>query len=215
MIITVLQCIFPSPLFLHCTNFCCCLCSSNSLDGNYFTGPIPHFGSKRLRELYLGENAFTGSIPSSIGELVKLEIFNANANKLNSTIPSSITNLTALQVLDVSHNKLSGEIPGGMSALTQLRELRMDHNRLRGFVFGLGSMKNLEIVHLNNNLLDGKLDLPIDMGDLDELAEFAIENNDLTGQIDEFMCDLLLDVLTSDCWGTPPRVDCSCCTECF
>lgn len=168
-----------------------------------------------MRELYLGENAFTGSIPYSIGELVKLEMFNANANKLNSTIPSSITNLTALQVLDVSHNKLSGEIPGGMSALTQLRELRMDHNRLRGFVFGLGSMKNLEIVHLNNNLLDGKLDLPIDMGDLDELAEFAIENNDLTGQIDEFMCDLLLDVLTSDCWGTPPRVDCSCCTECF
>lgn len=43
------------------------------LDENYFTGPLPTFGSKRLRSLYLGRNAFTGSIPPSIGELSKLE----------------------------------------------------------------------------------------------------------------------------------------------
>lgn len=43
------------------------------LDENYFTGPLPTFGSKRLRSLYLGRNAFTGSIPSSFGELSKLE----------------------------------------------------------------------------------------------------------------------------------------------
>jgi Leucine-rich repeat (LRR) protein len=120
-----------------------------------------------------------------------------------------------LQILDLSHNKLSGEIPSELNALGEMRELRMDHNRLSGFPAWLGSMKRLKIVHLNNNLLDGKVDLPLDMGDLDDLEEFAIENNDLTGVVGELMCDLLLDVLTSDCWGSSPQVDCPCCTKCY
>ncbi len=95
-----------------------------------------------------------------------------------------------------------------MSNLDLLHEIRLDHNRLRGFPDFLGSLKYLEIVHLNNNLLAGKLNLPLDMGDLDNLEEFTIQNNDLTGVISEFMCDLLLDVLSSDCWGSPPQVDC-------
>ena len=92
-----------------------------------------------------------------------------------------------------------------------LHELRLDHNRLRGFPHWLGSLPHIEIVYLNNNLLDGKLDLPLDVGDLNDLTEFAIQNNDLTGVVDEFMCDLLMNVLTSDCWGSPPRVDCVSC----
>ena len=186
-----------------------------SFDGNYFSGPIPRFGSTRLRELYLGQNALTGSIPEHIGDHVNLEIFSVNANKMNSTIPSSLTNVNALEILDLSHNKFSGEIPPGLSDLVQMREFRMDHNRLRGFPTWLGGMNRLKIVHLNNNLFDGNLNLPLDIGDLDDLQEFAIENNDLQGVVQEYMCDLLLDVLTSDCYGSPPRVDCPCCTECF
>ncbi|KAL3800602.1 hypothetical protein ACHAW5_001070 [Stephanodiscus triporus] len=183
-------------------------------DGNFFSGTIPNFGSQRLREIYLGRNALTGSIPDIIGSLAKLEIFSASGNKLNSTIPSSISDATQLNILDLSYNKLTGEIPREISNLVLLHEIRLDHNRLRGFP-DLGQLKHLEIVHLNNNLLDGKLNLPLDMGDLENLKEFAIQNNDLTGVINEFMCDLLLDVLTSDCWGSPPQVDCPCCTECY
>ncbi len=72
-------------------------------------------------------------------------------------------------------------------------------------------MRHLEIIHLNNNLLEGRLE----MGDLNDLTEFAIENNDLNGIVGEAMYSLLLDVLTADCWGSPPRFDCPCCTECF
>jgi len=184
-------------------------------DGNYFSGTIPEFGSSRLRELYLGQNALTGSIPD-IGNLVSLEIFSASSNKLNSTIPAAIATVDTLNILDLSHNKLTGEIPSEVSGLMLLHELRLDHNRLQGFLPDwIGNLKHLRIVHLNNNLLDGELKLPINVGDLDDLTEFAIHNNDITGVVSEDLCDLLLDVLTSDCWGSKPRVDCPCCTECF
>ena len=181
---------------------------SCSFDGNYFSGPIPTFGSSRLRELYLGHNSLTGSIPASIGELIKLEILTANGNGLSSSIPSSISQAAQLNILDLSNNKLTGEIPREFTELVMLHELRLDHNRLHGFPYWLGSLTHIQIVHLNNNLLDGKLDLPLDFGSLNDLTEFAIQNNDLTGVVGEFMCDLLLNVLTSDCWGSPPRVDC-------
>ncbi|KAL3811569.1 hypothetical protein ACHAXA_006854 [Cyclostephanos tholiformis] len=183
-------------------------------DGNFFSGTIPNFGSRRLREIYLGQNALTGSIPDFIGDLQKLEIFSASGNKLNSTIPSSISNATQLNVIDLSYNKLTGEIPHEISNLVLLHEMRLDHNRLSGFP-DLGPLKHLKIVHLNNNLLGGKLNLPLDVGDSHNLEEFAIQNNDLTGVVGDFMCDLLLEVLSSDCWGSPPQVDCPCCTECY
>jgi len=106
-------------------------------------------------------------------------------------------------------------VPREFSNLTRMLELRLDHNHLRGFPDFLGLLVSLHTVHLNNNLLDGKLGLPLDMGDLNDLTEFAIENNDLSGVVGDFMCDLLLDVLTADCWGFPPLVDCPCCTDCY
>lgn len=159
------------------------LLTPKSFDGNYFSGPIPNFVSTRLREVYLGQNALTGSIPDIFGD--ELEIFSAGNNMLDSTIPSFIANAIQLNILDLSNNKLSGPFPGW-----------------------LGSLKRLDVLHLNDNLLEGKLILPLDMGDLDDLTEFSIHHNQLTGAIDEFMCDLLLDVLTADCDGSPPPVDC-------
>ena len=185
------------------------------LDTNYFTGTIPKFGSERLREIYLGQNDLTGSIPDFIGDLTELEIFSANANKLNSTIPASISNATRLNILDLSHNKLTGEIPSEISNLVQLHEVRVEHNRLRGSVPDFAPLIHIKHIHLNNNLLSGKLQLSRDMGYLDNLREFTIQNNDLTGEMSDFICDLVLDVLTSDCWGDSPPVDCPCCTDCM
>lgn len=184
-------------------------------DENYFLGNIPTFGSNRLRSLYLGRNEFTGSLPESIGRISKLEDLYVQRNKLNGTIPSSISKLTALENIDLSFNKLSGSIPDAISGLMQLRELVLNDNRLTGVLPDIGKMKRLEIARLNNNLLSGNLELSLSVGSLNYLTEFAIQNNDLKGVVPEFVCDLLLDVLASDCWGKSSPVDCPCCTQCF
>jgi Leucine-rich repeat (LRR) protein len=47
---------------------------------------------------YLDQNFFTGTIPD-IGNLIKLQNLVLNQNQLNGTIPSSIGNLIKLNIL--------------------------------------------------------------------------------------------------------------------
>ena len=119
-------------------------------------------------------------------------------------------------MLDLAFNKLSGELDESFSLLTELKQLYLNNNRLEGsFPSFLGSMKLLEIAHFNNNLFDGDLQLGYEFENLDYLKEFTIEVNEIVGIVPESVCDLLLDVLTADCWGNPAAVDCPCCTKCF
>ena len=185
-------------------------------DDNFFTGSLPEFGSQRLRELYLDKNSFTGAIPLSYGDHPKLQVLSARNNELNSAIPLSLASATNLRVLDLSYNKLSGELRESFSLLTELKQLYLNNNRLEGsFPSWLGSMKTLEIAHFNNNLFSGDLQLGYEFENLDNLKEFTIEVNEIVGIVPESVCDLLLDVLTADCWGNPAAVDCPCCTKCF
>ena len=154
-------------------------------------------------------------MPQSFGQLENLEVFSANANKLNSTIPDSLSKLSALQVLDLSYNRLSGVITSSLSYLPELREIKLNHNRFNGFPIWISNLRQLKVVLLNNNLLDGNVEFPLEFGDLIHLEKLTLDNNDLTGVIPEFVCDLVLDVLTADCWGSRPRVACSCCSKCF
>ena len=61
--------------------------------------------------LNLNSYKLTGSIPSSIGNLINLEILMLNNNQLTGSIPSSIGNLTNLYNLVISENQLTGVIP--------------------------------------------------------------------------------------------------------
>jgi len=185
-------------------------------DDNFFKGPLPQFGSQRLRELYFDKNSLSGPIPISYGSHPKLQVLSARNNDLSSTIPESLATATNLGVLDLSYNKLSGELSEKLSQLTQMKQIYLNNNRLQGsFPTWLGSMKNLEIAHFNNNLFSGTLQLGAEFENLDFLAEFTIENNQIVGMMPEDACDLLLDVLTADCWGNPAAVECPCCTKCY
>lgn len=75
------------------------------------SGPLLEFSTMpKLRELYLGSNSFTGSIPTnflsgvdSFGDVIVVDV---GSNHLTGTVPSQLSSFDNLN-LDVSHNKIT------------------------------------------------------------------------------------------------------------
>ncbi|XP_022897051.1 probable leucine-rich repeat receptor-like protein kinase At5g49770 isoform X2 [Olea europaea var. sylvestris] len=161
------------------------------LVGCSFYGPIPDaIGSlDRLTFLALNNNSFSGSIPSSIGNLTQLSWLDLSYNKLNGTIPVASKSAMGLDMLlnarhfHLSNNQLTGSIPDQLfSSNMNLIHTIFDHNQLTGNLPStLGSVKTLEIVRFDSNLLDGSV--PPDLSNLTNMNELYLSNNKFTGNM--------------------------------
>ncbi|XP_042012449.1 receptor-like protein 9DC3 [Salvia splendens] len=80
----------------------------------------------------LSSNRFSGSIPTSVGNLNSLRYLNLSHNTIVGHIPSSVAGMSLLESLDLSSNKLDGEIPSGLARLTFLAKLNLSMNNLEG-----------------------------------------------------------------------------------
>lgn len=107
-----------------------------------FTAEITYKGSavtfskilKTLVIIDVSDNAFHGSIPESIGELVLLGGLNMSHNALTGPITSQLGALHQLESLDLSSNGLSGEIPQELAWLDFLSVLNLSYNKLIGAI---------------------------------------------------------------------------------
>ena len=86
----------------------------------------------RVRQLLLGDNQLTGSIPSSLGTL-KLGHLELQENRLTGPIPSTLGDLK-LHVLDLSSNQLTGSIPSSLGSFPDVRFVLLRENRLTGSI---------------------------------------------------------------------------------
>ncbi|KAG0536421.1 hypothetical protein BDA96_03G062400 [Sorghum bicolor] len=89
---------------------------------------------RTLGFLDVSNNAFHGSIPASLGELVLLDVLNMSHNSFTGPIPSQFGHLTLLESLDLSSNELSGEIPLELASLDSLTTLDLSNNKLVGSI---------------------------------------------------------------------------------
>ncbi|CAL9183671.1 unnamed protein product, partial [Musa hybrid cultivar] len=96
------------------------------LNNNSLSGRIPPSlrYCNRLAIIDLGDNKFSGNVPTWIGQsLQNLEVLRLRSNMLSGNIPMQLGQLRDLQIIDLSNNRLSGSVPhsfGNFSAMISI-----------------------------------------------------------------------------------------------
>ncbi|KAL8472819.1 hypothetical protein ACS0TY_029221 [Phlomoides rotata] len=209
-----------------------------SLGSNLLNGSVPEFLSNltELTQLVLAINPFRSSpLPANIGRLTKLEILVASRTNLIGEIPESIGNLISIRNFDVAinnltgkipqsigglknaelielfQNHLSGELPDTFSNLTSLLQFDASENNLTGRIPGSLAALPLEILHLNDNFLEGEI--PEILALNTNLFVLKLFNNNLSGSMPELLgmnSDLVeIDVSGNNLEGPLPPNLCS------
>ena len=155
------------------------------LDANGLTGSIPTELAvlDRLDFLVLGVNALTGPIPPELASLALLEWLSLGSNQLSGPIPVELAALSKLRVLQLSRNQLTGPIPAELGSLSNLRRLALSQNQLTGPIpSSLGDLSRLESLELEHNRLLGAL--PLSLEGLEHLSRLQLGVNQLCAPVD-------------------------------
>lgn len=147
------------------------------------TGQIPSsFGDlRRLQSLVLVENGLNGWLPSRIGHLVQLKRLVLCGNWFTGPIPDSFGELNQLLIFDLSQNSLSGPLPNTLGSLTSLLKLDLSNNLLEGSISELGNLKNLTLLDLRSNNFSGGLTKSIQ--EMHSLEEMALSSSPIGGDL--------------------------------
>ncbi|ESQ38625.1 hypothetical protein EUTSA_v10028397mg, partial [Eutrema salsugineum] len=160
--------------------------------GNSFSGSLrSDFGDllPNLRELTMGRNYFTGTIPTTVSNISNLQTFAMEYNNLTGSIHQDFGKLINLESLSFLGNSLGSHSFGDLEFLrvltncTQLQEIDVGANRLGGdlptSITNLST--NLIYLSLQNNLISGSI--PDDIGNLISLQSLGLHENRLTSPL--------------------------------
>ena len=139
--------------------------------------------SGRVTHLDLRENRLSGALPSSLGNLTKLQDLTLYRNEISGELPSSLGNLTELKVLWLGRNRFEGPLPSRLWDLTGLKLLFLGYNRFSGELpSSLGNLVHLEQLWVGHNQFSGKL--PSSMVNLTSLQRIGMPNTQLCAPTD-------------------------------
>ena len=163
-----------------------------ALTRNNFSGNLkPDLGITlpNLQILYIGDNQFTGTIPTSLSNVSDFQELDIGGNYFTGTIPISFGNIKNLQWLGAGHNLLGSNSIDDLSFLSslnncsRLNNLDVSYNQLGGEL--PNSITNLSIqltsLWLGGNFFGGRI--PVHISNLVSLTELYLEQNLLTGNI--------------------------------
>lgn len=138
-----------------------------------------------LRQLYMSENYFEteNGLPSSFGQLVKLEELGLNRNLLSGQLPDFWGGMSELYYLDMEANYLTGSIPQSIGQITSLEQFYVRVNLLEGDLSFMesGKLTNLHTFWMDDNKV-GK-SIPTEIGLMTALDGLSLVENSLTGSI--------------------------------
>lgn len=153
--------------------------------GTYDWGPWEEFrwpSKNIITKIDLPEMKCKGTLPEDLSMLHELRRLNLRENAIHSTIPSTYGDLLKLEFLDLSHNQLTG-VPWQLSKLSKtLEELWLGDNHLGGAVhFYLSKMTTLHALDISQNQISGTV--PADVKDLKRLKALFMEKNKIIGKV--------------------------------
>ncbi|XP_057516216.1 probable LRR receptor-like serine/threonine-protein kinase At3g47570 [Amaranthus tricolor] len=144
-----------------------------------------------LKELYMQNNTFSGTIPPEIGKLNRLQYLWLNNNSIEGQIPINMSSCLNLLDLDLGHNRLAGHIPSGFSLLLHLQYLDLGNNNYSLTIPSfLGNISSIQQLFLQKNYLVGSI--PESLGNLKSLRVLKMDENRLSGRISPSIFNLTL-----------------------
>ncbi|XP_055802595.1 receptor kinase-like protein Xa21 [Solanum dulcamara] len=136
-----------------------------------------------LQYLDCSQSRIVGQVPQELGKLSNLKELNFGQNyNLIGQIPEAIFNISSLETIGFEFNNLSGRIPATTGLhLSNIKVLNLQANQLEGeiplFITNASKLENLE---LEKNFLTGAI--PTNLGNLHELRELLLHDNQLTNE---------------------------------
>mmetsp|Transcript_29005 Transcript_29005/g.68143 ORF Transcript_29005/g.68143 Transcript_29005/m.68143 type:complete len:336 (+) Transcript_29005:847-1854(+) len=166
--------------------------------------------------LPIGVNDLTGTIPTEIGKLTRLERLDLAGNKdmgptynaifgkeaggvgISGSIPSEIRSMTKLKRLNLGYNNITGMISSEIRELSNLQYFEVPSNSLIGTIpASLGELTELTVCNLAYNFITGII--PSELGRMN-VATLNFAFNNLTGSVPE-------EFLDDDKNGTNVKID--------
>ena len=152
------------------------------LPDNGLNGSVPKEALSLLTSLTtirLDRNIWlTGTLPSEIGGLTRLEQLWLHHNMFSGSLPSELARLTRLEKLSLAANTFTGRLtPEAFGNLSSLRKLWLDHNEFTGKVpLELGNLPLMKL-HISHNSFDGGGLLPSLLVSLTKLEDLVASVN--------------------------------------
>ena len=214
--------VLGSPTRLHISDMCLFPLFP---DANGLTGTLnPELRQLSfLKKLRLQNGAITGIIPDIFDGVPFLEILDLDFNFIGGELPTSVFNLQDLKQLDLNHNRLQGSISTRIGQLRNLDFISVHNNQMTGTI--PREIGNLQLIGtlLGSRTVSERNIWPSSLIPFfRSFPEFAtFHRNFFEGTMPVAICALpVVTDLTSDCLstqgrGSPPFVDCDCCTQCF
>ncbi|CAM8955339.1 unnamed protein product [Rhodiola kirilowii] len=169
-----------------------------TIANNYFSGIISPTiaNTSALKRFDVGLNQLHGNIPESIGMLNNLKFFSVGLNNIGSgkiddlEFLSSFANLSNLEYLFLMDNQFGGVIPQSVGNLSlSLQCLALGGNRIYGSIpVQIGNLINLATLVIERNSLAGEI--PASIGNLYNLRELYLGGNKLSGIIPSLIGNL-------------------------
>jgi len=159
--------------------------------GGHLPRDLGSTGLARLTQLDMDTHGLTGTIPTSLSNLLQLEYIDFDTNALTGTIPKELRAIRQLQYLDLSYNSLGGTLPKELSALRALKTFKINSNKLRGSIpHAYATLANLTTMSMQNNLFHGLSFGFIDPAVQTKLAILDISENAFTGSLSHKVFEL-------------------------